>query len=238
VAGGLLDRESRNRGVASDHMSIRKPTKNNLPNLRNRWIVRPGILRILHRPWLFVVAVSLGPISCAVAQVIPAPFGLQWGEPPAPILSFADRAGSGIQLRPGSSGRETIEVRGPFVNQRYQRLGFTFQGDHLVQVAVYYRAPDDGNAARELLAALRCEIEQSFGPGQLLETGSEKNADGYLENRRVFRWEREGCAIWLISMQVRNAEDLSPPVGEISVVYSNLALSRQIEIDSQVDRKQ
>jgi hypothetical protein len=171
----------------------------------------------------------------ADAQVIPAPFGLKWGEPPAPILSFADRTGSAIQLRSGSAGRETIEVRGPFSNQRYQRLGFTFQADHLVQVAVYYQAPEDGNDGKELLAALRREIEQSFGPGQLLETGSEKNADGYLENRRVFRWEREGCAIWLISMQVRNAEGQSSPAGEISVVYSNLALSRQVEIDSQVD---
>jgi hypothetical protein len=221
----------------------------NLCNLRNLWISTLNLrdlrtvsfrgldLRLPNLLGALIIGLWLHAIS-AVGQVIPAPFGLQWGEPPAAILSFADRVGSGIQLRSGSSGRETIDVRGPFLNQRYQRLGFTFQGDHLVQVAVYYRAPDDGNEARELLAALRCEIEQSFGPGQLLETGSEKNADGYLENRRVFRWEREGCAIWLISMQVRNAEDLSPPVGEISVVYSNLALSRQIEIDSQVDRKQ
>jgi hypothetical protein len=211
----------------------------NLCNLRNLRIIHfrglslgfPSLLRLLG------ATLCLGAITSADAQVIPAPFGLHWGEPPAPILSFADRAGSGIQLRSGSAGRETIEVRGPFLNQRYQRLGFTFQGDHLVQVAVYYRAPEDGNEAKDLLAGLRREIEQSFGPGQLLETGSEKNADGYLENRRVFRWDREGCAIWLISMQVRNAEDLSPPVGEISVVYSNLTLSRQLEIDSQAGGK-
>jgi hypothetical protein len=206
----------------------------NLCNLRNLRIIdfRGLVLRLPNLLGMLTLALWLSSIS-AIAQVIPAPFGLQWGEPPAPILSFADRTGSGIQLRSGASGRDTIEVRGPFSNQRYQRLGFTFQSDHLVQVAVYYRAPDDGNEARELLAALRGEIEQSFGPGQLLETGSEKNADGYLENRRVFRWEREGCAIWLISMQVRNADDQSPPVGEISVVYSNLGLSRQLEIDSQ-----
>jgi hypothetical protein len=208
----------------------------NLCNLRNLCITNfqglaPNLLGVL-------IVVLWFRAICADGQVIPAPFGLQWGAPPVPILSFADRTGSGIQLRSGSSGRETIEVRGPFSDQRYQRLGFTFQADHLVQVAVYYRAPEDGNDAKELLAALRREIEQSFGPGQLLETGSEKNADGYLENRRVFRWEREGCAIWLISMQVRNAEDLSPPSGEISVVYSNLALSRQLEIDSQADSKE
>jgi hypothetical protein len=180
-----------------------------------------------------LLALCFGAIVAARAQVIPAPFGLQWGEAPAPILSFADHAGSGIHIRSGSSGRETIEVQGPFSNQRYQRLGFTFQVDHLVQVAVYYQAPEESNEARQLLAALRGEIEQSFGPGELLETGSEKNADGYLENRRVFRWEREGCAIWLISMQIRKAEDQSQPESEISVVYSNLGLSRQLEIDSQ-----
>jgi hypothetical protein len=211
------------------------PTRNlwnlRITNFRGLGLRLPNLLGLL------IVALWVCAIS-AVGQVIPAPFGLKWGEPPAPILAFADRAGSGIQMRSGTSGRETIEVRGPFSNQRYQRLGFTFQGDHLVQVTVYYRAPEDGNEARELLAALRREIEQAFGPGQLLETGSEKNADGYLENRRVFRWEREGCAIWLISMQVRNAEDLSPPAGEISVVYSNLTLSRQLEIDSQLDTKQ
>jgi hypothetical protein len=169
----------------------------------------------------------------AAAQVIPAPFGLNWGETSAPILSFAEHTGSRIEIQSGSSGRETIEVRGPFSNQRYQRLGFTFQAEHLVQVAVYYQAPEDSNEASELLATLRREIEQSYGPGQLLETGSEKNADGCLETRRVFRWERDGTAIWLISMQVRNAEDLSLPRGEISVVYANLGLGRQLEIDSQ-----
>jgi hypothetical protein len=34
-------------------------------------------------------------------------------------------------------------------------------------------------------------------------------------------------------MQVKTAEDLSPPLGEISVVYANLGLNRQIEIDCQ-----
>jgi hypothetical protein len=198
-------------------------------NMKNRGRVD----RLLISEFGGLLALFLNLIASARAQVIPAPFGLQWGEAPAPILSFADHAGSGIHIRSGSSGRETIEVQGPFSNQRYQRLGFTFQVDHLVQVAVYYQAPEESNEARQLLAALRGEIEQSFGPGELLETGSEKNADGYLENRRVFRWEREGCAIWLISMQIRKAEDQSQPESEISVVYSNLGLSRQLEIDSQ-----
>jgi hypothetical protein len=180
---------------------------------------------------LLVLPLSL--IASATAQVIPAPFGLKWGEASAPILSFAEHTGSKIETQSGASGRETIEVRGPFSNQRYQRLGFSFQADRLVQVAVYYQAPDESNEARELLAALRGEIEQTFGPGELLETGSEKNVDGYLESRRVFRWERNGCAIWLISMQVKTADDLGPPRGEISVVYANLGLGRQLEIDSQ-----
>jgi len=190
-------------------------------------------IRLLISKFGGLLALFLNLFASAHAQVIPAPFGLQWGEAPAPILSFADHAGSGIQIQSGSFGRETIEVPGPFSNQRYQRLGFTFQADRLVQVAVYYQAPEESNEARELLAALRGEIEQSFGPGELLETGSEKNADGYVETRRVFRWERNGCAIWLISMQVKTADDLGPPRGEISVVYANLGLGRQLEIDSQ-----
>jgi hypothetical protein len=180
-----------------------------------------------------LLALCFSAIASAGAQVIPAPFGLKWGDTSAPILSFAEHTGSKIETQSGSSGRETIEVRGPFSNQRYQRLGFTFQADRLVQVAAYYQAPDESNEARELRAALRGEIEQSFGSGELLETGSEKNVDGYLETRRVFRWERNGCAIWLISLQVKTAEDLGPPRGEISVVYANLGLSRQIEIDGQ-----
>jgi hypothetical protein len=180
-----------------------------------------------------LLALCFSAIASAGAQVIPAPFGLKWGDASAPILSFAEHTGSKIETQSGSSGRETIEVRGPFSNQRYQRLGFTFQADRLVQVAVYYQAPEESNEARELLAALRGEIEQSFGSGELLETGSEKNVDGYLETRRVFRWELNGCAIWLISLQVKTPEDLGPPRGEISVVYANLGLSRQIEIDGQ-----
>jgi hypothetical protein len=171
--------------------------------------------------------------ASTATETIPPPFGLQWGGTPARILSFAERTASRIEKRAGSSGRETIDVRGPFSDHRYQRLGFTFQDDHLVQVAAYYQAPEDGDKARELLTALRGEIEQSFGPGELLETGNEKNVEGYLETRRVFRWQRDGCVIWLISMQVKTVEDLGPPRGEISVVYANLGLSRQIEIDGQ-----
>jgi hypothetical protein len=180
-----------------------------------------------------LIAVCFILTASAVGQVIPAPFGLKWGEASARILSFAEQTRSKIETESASSGRETIGVLGPFPNQRYQRLGFTFQSGRLVQVAVYYQTPEDSNGARELLAALRGEIEQSFGPGELLETGSEKNGEGYLETRRVFRWERNGCAIWLISMQVKTADDSGPPHGEISVVYANLGLSRQLEIDSQ-----
>jgi hypothetical protein len=34
-------------------------------------------------------------------------------------------------------------------------------------------------------------------------------------------------------MQVKTADDLGPPRGGISVVYANLGLGRQLEIDSQ-----
>jgi hypothetical protein len=214
------------RSAEADPFAVRK----NLCNLRNLRIIDFRGFRLPNLLGLF--SVWLCAIS-ADGQVIRAPFGLQWGETSARILLFAERVGSGIQIRSGSSGRETIEVRGPFSNQRYHRLGFAFQADRLVQVAVYYPAPDDSNQARELLAALRRELEQSFGPGQLLETGSEKNADGHLETRRVFRWEGEGCAIWLISMQVGDTTEDTSPLGEISVVYANLGLGRQLEIESQ-----
>ena len=180
---------------------------------------------------LAVVAFCFGASIPVIADPIQAPFGLQWGTAPDPILSFAQR--TGIQKRSLGGGRETIEVRGPFPGQRYHRLEFTFQAEHLVEVAVYYQAPEEGNEAKELLAVLRREIERSFGAGQLLETGTEKNSEGYMEARRVFRWENEGCAIWLISLQLQNAEASNPPLGEISVVYANLGLSRQIEIESQ-----
>jgi len=192
------------------------------------------------------VAIWLSAAPSVPGQLISAPFGLKWGETEGRIMAFAAHAGSGPQLMSGNSGRETIDIGGPFPNQRFQRLGFTFQSNRLVQVAVYYSVPENMNEAGELLTGLRGEIEQSFGPGQLLETGTEKNAEGYLETRRVFRWEREGCAIWLVSMEVQNAGDaphipnsLSEPGtsqparrGEISVVYANLGLGRQLEIES------
>jgi len=153
-------------------MKTQKQKRNNLCNQRNLSIFRLWslALRIFHRDRLLVVALPLSLISSATAQVIPAPFGLKWGEASAPILSFAEHTGSKIETQSGSSGRETIEVRGPFSNQRYQRLGFTFQADRLVQVAVYYQAPEESDKARELLAALRGEIEQSFGPGAVSYT--------------------------------------------------------------------
>jgi hypothetical protein len=195
---------------------------------------------------LLAVAIWLSAAPSMPAQLISAPFGLKWGETEGRIMAFAAHTGSGPQLMSGNAGRETIDLGGPFPSQRFQRLGFTFQSNRLVQVAVYYPVPEDTNEAGELLTGLRGEIEQSFGPGQLLETGTEKNAEGYLETRRVFRWEREGCAIWLVSMEVQNAGDaphipnsLSEPGtlqparrGEISVVYANLGLGRQLEIES------
>ncbi|MBV9998669.1 MAG: hypothetical protein JO015_06095 [Verrucomicrobia bacterium] len=166
------------------------------------------------------------------AQLIPPPFGLQWGETPERVQSLAGRTGSKAERRTEAPGRETFELTAPFPDRPFHRLAFTFETGQLIQVAVHYPLPEDGAGAKQLVTSLRWELERSLGPGELLETGTETNPDRYQEARRVFRWQRDGCAVWLISLELSNG---SPGEqrreGEISVVYANLGLGRRLEIE-------
>lgn len=176
-------------------------------------------------------------ISRLQAQPVPPPFGLQWGATPERLQGFVDRTGSKAERRSEAAGRETLELTGPFPNQPFHRLAFTFETGQLIQVAVHYALPEDNAGAKQLVTSLRWELERSLGPGELLETGTETNPEGYQETRRLFRWQRDGCAVWLISLQVSNGGGgaASGPQpgreGEISVVYANLGLGRRLEIE-------
>lgn len=176
---------------------------------------------------LFVMANAIG----LRAQPVPPPFGLQWGDPAERVRGLADRTGSKAERRTEADGRETLEFTGPFPNQPFHRLAFTFETGQLIQVAVHYPLPEDGAGAKQLMTSLRWELERSLGPGELLETGTENNPEGYQEARRVFRWQHDGCAVWLISLQVTNSSPGQQREGEISVVYANLGLGRRLEIE-------
>jgi hypothetical protein len=136
-----------------------------------------------------------------------------------------------VERRTEAAGRETLELTGPFSNQPFHRLAFTFETGQLIQVAVHYPLPEAGAGAKQLVTSLRWELERSLGPGELLETGTESNPEGYQEARRVFRWQRDGCAVWLISLQLNNSSAGQQREGEISVVYANLGLGRRLEIE-------
>jgi hypothetical protein len=167
------------------------------------------------------------------AQPVPPPFGLQWGVTPERVQGLVGRTGSKAERRSEAAGRETLELTGPFPNQPFHRLGFTFETGQLIQVAVHYALPEDNAGAKQLVTSLRWELERSLGPGELLETGTETNPEGYQEARRVFRWQRDGCAVWLISLQVSSGAPGQQHEGEISVVYANLGLGRRLEIEGE-----
>ncbi|MBV9488868.1 MAG: hypothetical protein JO069_03970 [Verrucomicrobia bacterium] len=164
-------------------------------------------------------------------QPISPPFGLQWGETPELVQASAQRAGSTVERRTGPAGRDRLELTGPFPGQRFCRLRFTFESERLIQVIVDYPQPEDAPEAKQLLMSVRAELEQSLGATELLETGTETNQDGYQETRHVFRWQRDGCAVWLISLEVSSGADRLRK-GILSVVYSNLGLGRRLEIEA------
>ena len=166
------------------------------------------------------------------AQPIPPPFGLQWGETPERVQGLVDRTGSKAERRTEAAGRETLELTGPFPDQPFHRLAFTFETGQLIQVAVHYPLPENSVNAKQLVTSLRWELERSLGPGELLEMGTETNPEDYQETRRVFRWQRDGCAVWLISLEVSRGSSSQGREGELSVVYANLGLGRRLEIES------
>jgi hypothetical protein len=164
------------------------------------------------------------------AQPVPLPFGLQWGDTPERIQGLADRTGSKAERQAEGAGRETVELTGLFPDRPFHRLAFTFETGQLIQVAIHYPMPDYNAGAKQLVTSLRWELERSLGPGELLETGTEHNPEGLQEARRVFRWQRDGCAVWLISLQVNDSSGTGRE-GEVSVVYANLGLGRRLEIE-------
>jgi hypothetical protein len=189
------------------------------------------VMRLIVSAAIVLLSVTAG-ISRLRAQPIPPPFGLQWGETPERVQGLADRTGSNAERRTEAAGRETVELTGPFPDQPFHRLAFTFETGQLIQVAVHYALPEDSAGAKQLGTSLRGELERSLGPGELLETRTETNPDGYQEARRVFRWQRDGCAVWLMSLQVSGGSpDEQRHEGEISVVYANRGLGRRLEIE-------
>jgi hypothetical protein len=189
---------------------------------------RSSVVRLIIAAIILFVTAD---IPRLLAQPVPPPFGLQWGETPERVQGLVDRTGSKAERRAEAAGRETLELTGPFPNRPFHRLALTFETGQLIQVAVHYLLPEDNLNAKQLVTSLRWELERSLGPGELLETGTEANPEGYQEARRVFRWQRDGCAVWLISLEVSGSSSGQGREGEISVVYANLGLGRRLEIE-------
>ncbi|HEY0792965.1 MAG TPA: hypothetical protein VGD78_18010 [Chthoniobacterales bacterium] len=176
-------------------------------------------------------AVLLGWIALLAAgrvggQVIRPPFGLEWGASPQQVLDSARQSGVKVLEHEETPGHTTFEVS--ISQQPFNRVDFGFQAGHLIQIVVRY--PTSGNEGPGLVGSLRAEFQQGLGVGELLETGRQQNADGNEETRRVFRWQKEGCALWLILLEVRS--EGRGRASEVTAVYANLGLSRRLEIDA------
>jgi len=178
---------------------------------------------------IFLGWFALAGAASACGEDIRPPFGLRWGESPERVLGSAKQTGVTARERLDAPGHATLELS--FNQQSFDRVDFGFQSGCLIQVIVRYPVSENQGPGNELLGSLRGELEQGFGVGELLEIGREQNRDGYEETRRVFRWQKEGCALWLISLEVQSTG--RGHAGEVTAVYANLGLSRRLEIDSE-----
>ncbi len=185
--------------------------------------------RRLGAVWVLLCSVAGWTLAGAPLNPYAPPFGLHWGDGRAALVALAARANAPLTPVPDHEAdeRQAWEVR--YTGEAYREVRFTFVKDRLIEVTVRYPVPGEEDFGRPLLQSLRAELEAALGPGELSESGSETNPDGWRESRRVYRWADAGRAVWLTSLELRST-DRGERRAEVLVVYTDLGLARRLEL--------
>ena len=151
----------------------------------------------------------------ALADEIPPPFGLQWGESDERLAKLLEGAKATVVDKHMVADREAWTVEG-LLQQGLRRTVFYFRNGGLVEVELQYQSPDwDILKYDDFMSAVRKRIEQKYGEGQLIAKTREPEGD-VMQTIIGYKWNQNNTAIELIYY---SAENVSQSYRTVSVHY-------------------
>lgn len=179
--------------------------------------------------------VWLASLSGAGAQALLAPpFGLQWGDPPAKLLDWADRHAMDVTIRLPGGARDLrvirVEMGGkPLPDTKATAVEARFRLGRLVEVTVDY---EDGEARVEEMRArfltLRKALATEYGEMKVNRRDPPTRSDQFASESVTYHAEPAPGLFLLLTYS--SVEDLlrQKAVAKFSLVYRNENLFRQL----------
>jgi len=166
-----------------------------------------GLKNLAHvqgRAWLLLLFLFAGLLaSSSLADVIPPPFGLTWGQSDERIAKLLEGAKAKIVDKHMVAERDAWTVEG-LLQPGLKRTIFYFKTGALVEVELQYQSPDwDLPKYDDFMNAVRKRIEQKYGPGQLIAKTRAPEGD-VVQTIIGYKWNQDDTAIELFYYSAEN----------------------------------
>ena len=162
--------------------------------------------KFVARHSLFVITLLLSCLFAryTLADEIPPPFGLQWGESDERLARLLHGAKAQIVDKHPVGERDAWFVEG-LLQAGLKRTVFYFKSGSLVEVELQYQSPDwDILKYDDFMSAVRRRIEQKYGPGQLLAKTRGQEGD-VMQTIIGYKWVQDNTAIELFYYSAENS---------------------------------
>ncbi len=144
---------------------------------------------------LLAQLVLLAPL--AAQQEIKAPFGMQWGEPPARIRQVVTNAKAKVIEEREAGRREVIVVEG-IVQEGLKRTLFYFSEGGLSEVELQYdREGWDDARVGSWVTTIKRQADQKYGPGRLY-ADDRGETDGVRHHLQGWLWVQNFVSLRLV----------------------------------------
>jgi len=175
-----------------------------------------NLIRVRGRTWLLVLTLLGASLAGdAMADEIPPPFGLQWGQSDERIAKLLTGAKANVVDKHMVADREAWTVEG-LLQAGLKRTVFYFKAGSLVEVELQYQSADwDIAKYDDFMTAVRRRIEQKYGTGQLIAKTRGPEGD-VVQTIIGYKWTQTDTAIELFYYA---AENSSQSYRTVSVHY-------------------
>lgn len=160
--------------------------------------------RVPGRTWFLLLFLLAGAFAgSALADEIPPPFGLQWGQSNERIGKLLEGAKATVVDKHMVADREAWTVEG-LLQAGLKRTVFYFKTGSLVEVELQYQSPDwDIAKYDDFMTAVRRRIEQKYGAGQLIAKTRAPEGD-IMQTIIGYKWNQNDTAIELFYYSAEN----------------------------------
>jgi len=188
----------------------------------------PRFLRVLAMLW------GAGLASAHAQALLAPPFGLQWADPPAKLLDWADRHAMDVSIRLPGGARDLriirVDLAGkPLPGTKATAVEARFRLGRLFEVTVDY---DDSEARAEDIKAryleLRKALSTEYGEMKVNRRDPPTRSEQFVTGSITYHVEPAAGLFLLLTYST--AEDLlrEKAVAKFSLVYRNENLYRQL----------